>query len=88
MASFKIEWKRSAEHDLRRIDPGRIGAILSVIARMEVDPLPRGAIRLTGAEGLYRLRVGVFRVIYGVESSRSAVVIYYVRHRREAYRDL
>ena len=50
--------------------------------------MPRGAIRLTDTERLYRLRVGEYRVIYEVEHAERTVIIYHVRHRREAYREL
>lgn len=37
---------------------------------------------------MYRLRVGQHRVLYEVDHAREAVVVYYIRHRREAYRNL
>jgi mRNA-degrading endonuclease RelE of RelBE toxin-antitoxin system len=32
--------------------------------------------------------VGDYRVIYSVDSETKTIVVYYVRHRREAYRQL
>ena len=39
-----------------------------------------------GAEELHRVRVGDYRIIYGLDTHRSEVVIQYVRHRRDCYR--
>jgi len=53
---------------------------------LATDPFPSSARKLRGAENTYRLRVGNYRVIYQVEHWRSRVVIYHVRHRKDAYR--
>jgi mRNA interferase RelE/StbE len=36
--------------------------------------------------GLYRLRVGDYRVIYGMDREHRRLVIYAIGHRREIYR--
>jgi len=38
MASYRIEFKRSAEHDLRKISPALIAAILARIEALADDP--------------------------------------------------
>ncbi|MEA1976902.1 MAG: type II toxin-antitoxin system RelE/ParE family toxin [Chloroflexota bacterium] len=42
---------------------------------------------MTGAERLYRIRVGDYRVIYEINDNEGQITIIYVRHRRDAYRD-
>jgi mRNA interferase RelE/StbE len=37
-------------------------------------------------EGMYRLRVGDYRVIYGLEQEQGRITIYALGHRREIYR--
>jgi mRNA interferase RelE/StbE len=37
-------------------------------------------------EGLYRVRVGDYRVLYLVDTKQHVVTIARLRHRREAYR--
>lgn len=59
--------------------------------RIEVlkdDPLPRQSVKLAGAEHLYRIRIGDYRVGYSVDMEAKQVTIHYVRHRREVYRGL
>jgi len=42
--------------------------------------------KLQGTNKLYRIRVGDYRIIYQVDTNKNFLTIYYVRHRREAYR--
>ena len=55
---------------------------------MRYDPLPRQSSKLQGAERLYRLRVGDYRIVYEVDTAALQITIHYVRHRREVYRRL
>jgi mRNA interferase RelE/StbE len=79
-----IEYKASVNRDLRRLDRQ---AAMRVIDRVEealrsadLRPVP-----LSGSfEGLYKLRVGDYRVIYALSPDR--VLVIRVAHRREAYR--
>ena len=88
MASYRIELKRSAERDIRRIHPTLISRILERVEALGDDPSPRQSLKLSGTEATYRLRIGDYRVIYSVDPESKTVVVYYVRHRREAYRQL
>ena len=86
MASCRVDWKRSAEKDLRRVDRRYILRILNAAERLARTPVPPSSRRLHGAERSYRLRVGDYRVIYEYDSATATVTIFHVRHRREAYR--
>ncbi len=50
--------------------------------------MPRQSVKLAGSEDLYRIRVGDYRVIYGVADEAKVVTVHYVRHRSQAYRRL
>jgi mRNA interferase RelE/StbE len=43
---------------------------------------------LKGADDLYRIRVGAYRVVYSIHDDELEVLIVRVRHRREVYRNL
>lgn len=88
MASYRVVLKPSVEKDLRSLPKATIQRILARIEALAEEPLPRQSAKLTGAENLYRLRVGDYRIVYGVDSKEVTVVVHYVRHRREAYRGL
>ncbi len=88
MPSYSITFKPSVEKDLRRLPGPVITRVMDRIDGLRDDPLGRAAVKLSGAERLYRIRVGDYRVIYEVETGARQVTIHYIRHRREAYRDL
>ena len=88
MDSHSIRLKRSVEKDLRGLPATASSRVLQQIERLGSNPFPHGARKLTSAEHLYRVRVGDYRIIYAVDSPSSSITIHYVRHRRDAYRNL
>jgi mRNA interferase RelE/StbE len=88
MPSYSISLKPSVEKDLRPLPKSVVARVIEQIEHLKTEPLPRQAIKLSGAERLYRLRVGDYRIVYEVDISAKQVMIHYVRHRREVYRSL
>jgi mRNA interferase RelE/StbE len=86
MGSYEIQWKGSAERELRRLDPQQIPRIIQAVDALANDPFPKGCRKLRGAERAYRIRVGEYRVVYQVDVKAKVVTIYHVRHRGKAYR--
>ena len=86
MASYEIQWKHSAEKELRGIDKQFISRILETINSLSVDPFPSQHQKLHGAESSYRIRIGDYRAIYQVDFENKIIVIYHVRHRKDIYR--
>ncbi len=80
---YDVQFKPRAVRDVERL-PSRIQA--QVLARIEEmsDDLKGDVKRLTNFTPEYRLRVGDYRVLFEVEE--KTIVIYRIRHRREAYR--
>lgn len=79
---YKIEFKPRSLKDLRSINADDARKILVKIRAMEND-LAGNVKRLTDFEPQYRLRVGNYRVLFDVKSDN--IIIYRVKHRREAY---
>ncbi|MGO0122941.1 type II toxin-antitoxin system RelE family toxin [Desulfothermobacter acidiphilus] len=86
MEFYSIYLKPSAEKDLRRLRKPIVPRVLTLIESLQSEPFPRKAVKLTGTERLYRLRVGDYRIIYEVDAKARQVIIHYIRHRREVYR--
>lgn len=85
MASYNVEFSANVRKDFRKIPNADAGKILGKIHDLEEDPRPSGSKKLKGEE-LYRIRVGVYRVVYEIEDERLVVFIVRVKHRKEAYR--
>jgi mRNA interferase RelE/StbE len=88
MASYNVILKPSVEKDLRPLSPSVLKRVLKCIEALADDPFPHGSLKLAGAEQLYRIRVGEYRIVYTVAGGSRQVIVYYVRHRRDVYRSL
>jgi mRNA interferase RelE/StbE len=80
-----VEFLPSAARALARLDRAvqrRIGRRIDALAS---DPRA-GAVKLRGADDVWRVRVGDYRILYLIEDERLVVVIVRIAHRREAYR--
>jgi mRNA interferase RelE/StbE len=86
MDSFKIDLRGSSEDDLKKIDRQYIPKIIEEIGCLAENPFPVQSKKLKDSESSYRLRVGDYRVIYQVDRENRTIVIYHIRHRKDAYK--
>jgi mRNA interferase RelE/StbE len=86
MATYKVVLKPSVEKDFRPLPKSMVERIMKRIGALSDDPFPDQSVKLAGTEQTYRIRVGDYRVIYGVDKADRQIIIHYIRHRREVYR--
>ena len=79
---YEIELKPRAIRDLKAIDRAMARRIAEKLIAMQ-DDLAGDVKRLTNATPEFRLRVGNYRVLFEIEGNK--VIIYRVRHRKDAY---
>jgi mRNA interferase RelE/StbE len=84
-ATYRLEIKRSAEKEIRGLSKDVASRIVDAIRGLGTEPRGQGSRKLAGAEG-YRVRVGVYRILYTIDDSARVVMIVAVGHRREIYR--
>ena len=85
MAGYEILFRESVYKDLHAIPKTDLKKILSRIERLAEDPRPAGCQKLTGAD-LYRVRQGVYRIVYSIHDRTMVIHVVRVGHRREVYR--
>lgn len=85
MGSYAVEIRRSAIKELDAIATADLGRVMSRIKALGSNPRPPASEKLTGAEQ-YRVRQGVYRILYEVDDPRHTVTIVKIGHRREVYR--
>lgn len=86
MASWRIEWKRSAQKEVRKLPAEARARILSAVEQLADTPYPPGVRKLVGTERTFRMRVGVYRIVYTVLEVQLVIEVVRVRHRRDVYR--
>ncbi len=87
MDEFKIFFKKSVEKDLKGIPENYLAKILKKIERLKENPRPEGSEKLTGKE-LYRIRQGIYRIVYSIQDTELTIWVVKVGHRKEIYRKI
>jgi mRNA interferase RelE/StbE len=86
MAAYEIEWRPSTRRDLRRIPPEMIRRIVQAVENLSSNPHPSGAVKLSGSDSAWRIRVSDYRIIYQIENARLVIEVIKIGHRRDIYR--
>lgn len=85
--SWHVQLTRTAQRDLRRLDPPvrtRVEAALQLLAE---DPERAGVVRKLANAPEWRLRVGDWRALVRLDPSARLIVVTRVLPRGRAYRD-
>jgi len=85
MESYKVVFSRRVQKDFRKILKDEAQKILGAIKKLGRGPRPPDSRKLTGAE-LYRIRIGVYRVVYEIHDDVLVVMVVKVGHRKDIYR--
>ncbi|MEU4179202.1 type II toxin-antitoxin system RelE/ParE family toxin [Streptomyces sp. NPDC026589] len=87
---YAFRFTAAAQRQLRAIDRPAAMRILAALTALGEDPYREDADvkKLTGPSGLYRLRVGNYRVAYQVEDGELIILVVKVGNRRDDYRTM
>jgi mRNA interferase RelE/StbE len=86
-ARWRVELTRTAQRDLRRLDPPVRARVEEALRVLAVDPHRAGALRkLTGAPE-WRLRIGDWRALVLLDTQARVLHVTRVLPRGRAYRD-
>ena len=83
---YTVEFAPRAARDFRSLERATQQRLRGKIDRLEEDPRPRGCEKLTGADDLYRIRVGDYRIVYQVRDRVLVILVVRIGHRRDVYR--
>lgn len=87
--AWRVEFTPAAERELGKLDrqaARRIGGYLQELVTSCEDPRQRGKGLRAGLAGLWRYRVGDYRLICEIQDGLLVVLVVRVSHRSEAYR--
>jgi len=81
---YRVVITSRAERELRRLDKAVKSRVVSAILALAENPRPHGCLKVTG-EDLWRIRIGDWRVGYGIDDQARIVDVIRVNHRSQFY---
>ncbi len=83
--SYSIRILRRAQKALARLPKRDYERVRDAIRALAENPRPPGARKLRDREG-WRIRVGVYRVIYEIDDANRIITVLDIGHRGDIYR--
>lgn len=83
---MRIEFHPDVYKQLQRLPRTAFAAALDEIIRLGDDPRPTGVRKLVGSDSDYRIRIGEYRIVYGIDDTNGVVTVLIVAKRSDAYR--
>ena len=87
LGTVEVRYDARAAKELRALDRPVARRIATAINALGTEPQPPGARQLVGYPGLWRVRVGDYRVVYAIRDA-ELVVLALIAHRSDVYRNL
>ena len=85
--TYEIRLTREAEADIRRLDPVIARRVISKLQWLaaNTETVKHEAL-LAAWQGVFKLRVGDYRVLYTLETPSRRIIVHFARNRREVYK--
>jgi len=85
--AYKAIWHEESLKDLKKFDRTIAKKIVEKVKNYLIqDPLKLGIPLKGNLKGLYRYRVGEYRVIYVIDKEEKKVIILKINHRKKIYK--
>jgi mRNA interferase RelE/StbE len=82
---YAVDFLPSAARALAKLDRAVQRRIARRVDRLAADPRA-DAVKLRGADDVWRARVGDYRILYSIEDEHLVVLVIKLGHRRDVYR--
>lgn len=86
MKTYKVVLTKTAEKELSKLSSILIIRIIDSLKQLELNPRPNGCKKLKGFKDLWRIRVGVYRIIYSINDVITLVDVREIGHRKDIYK--
>lgn len=87
VAEYEILWSRQARKELDQLPQKIAERVYAAVDRLKIVPRPPISLKLKGS-GVWRFRVGDYRILYAIGDGIKRVSILAIQHRKDVYRDL
>ncbi|GAB3225723.1 type II toxin-antitoxin system RelE family toxin [Spirosoma arcticum] len=85
-SAYAVEYDEAALRDLKKLPKKAQGQIIELADDLAKNPRPEGVESLKQFKGLYRVRVGSYRVVYSIEDGNKVVIIAAIGDRKDIYK--
>lgn len=85
--SYEVRKTRRVQREIEAIEKRDRLRIEGAIALLAENPRPPKATKLVGQRNRWRVRTGDYRILYEIDDGVLTVLVIWVAHRREVYRD-
>lgn len=82
---YEVKLSKRAVRELESLDIVIKRRVVLKLEELSEDPFPRGVVKLQGREGLFRVRVGDYRILYEVLGVERIVLVNKIDHRSGVY---
>lgn len=83
--TYSISLTPRASKEIRKLERQTLSRISTAIDGLAENPRPHGCVKVRTGEGLWRIRVGDWRIGYEIDDRTREVTVITVGHRREFY---
>ncbi len=82
---YKILYEKRVLKEVKYVPNSIKIRIFNEIEKLSLNPYPTQSKKLQGTKNIFRLRVGLYRVIYSVRNKNLIILIVRIAHRKDAY---
>jgi len=85
--AYNVIWHEGILKDLKKLNRTSVKKIVAKVKNYLIqDPVKLGTPLKGNLKGLYRYRIGEYRVIYVIDQAEKKIIILKVNHRRKIYK--
>ena len=82
---YKVSITSRAEKDLRKLDRQNKNRILTALMKLADDARPDGCRRVLSEPGVWRIRIGDWRIGYTITDDQAEITVLRIAHRSDFY---
>jgi len=83
---YKVVVNKKVLKSLDDVPPAYMLKIKEAVNNLAENPRPHGCKRLISADDTYRVRIGIYRIIYTIKDEILTVNVIKISHRSRAYK--
>jgi len=85
---YAVEVAPAACRQLRKLPQAAQRRIVEKLEGLAADPRPTGVKKLAASEGLFRIRVGDYRIVYRIDDQVLQVLVVQIGDRKWVYQKI